>query len=85
MHHHDRRILAAGVGIAQFDPSPIHHGRRMTRHRILEDTGEARRTQGSGCRVMGRMNRTIQLADARAMQGGDKMNVRVVNELQSPT
>ena len=59
VNHYNGGILAAGMRIAELDPSSVHHRWWMARHRVLEDPGEARRAQGSGRGVMGRMNRTI--------------------------
>jgi len=69
MNHHNGRILPTGMRVAEFDPSSIDHGWRMTGDRILKDPGEAGRAQRSGCRVVGSVNRAIQLANPRSVQG----------------
>ena len=85
VHHDHRRILPACVGITKFDPAAVHHRWWVGRHRVFQNACESGRTQGSRCGLVSRVDRAVKLAHARPVQGRDKVNVRVVNKLQSPS
>src|SRR5690606_23853769 len=79
-----RRIAAAGVGVAQFDTAAVDQRRRMIRDRILENAGEVIGAQLVGGGGVGLVHGFVEIADTGAVEGGNKMSVGEIHEAQAP-
>src|SRR5690606_39817539 len=68
-----RRVAAAGVGIAQLDAPPVDQGRRVIADRIFQNTGEVIGAELVGGGGIGLVYRLVEVANAAAVQRGDKV------------
>jgi hypothetical protein len=66
MNNNDRRILTAGVRISQFNAATVDNGRRMINYRVLQYLSEHVGRKLFACRVIGTVDRFVQIADAGA-------------------
>src|SRR5574344_2317332 len=82
VNNDQRRVGTAQVGIAQLDATAIDHRRLVLLHGGQQDVGQlAGRPAGDG-RGKGLLYRAIQVTDAGAVQGGNKVDIGKVDEIQ---
>jgi hypothetical protein len=83
VNHDNGGVLAPRMRVSQLDTPPIGEGGRVAGHSIFQYAGQAMGIQGCSCSLMGLMNGIVQMPYTGTMQGGDEMNVSVVDKLQA--